>query len=433
MPKRSLIFITLFIAGFLFIAFDEANAQSLQEIIDRAEKGETIRLPDGTYEEPIVIDKPIQLVGSADVVFKVKSDRPAITIKANGATLEQIAVEYESGANDTPAILIQGSQNVIRSVTIETASVGILLDDAHENLLSDISITGDENLPIRERRRGIDLWKADRNTIEHAKISHVEDGIYEEFCEENVFRNNIVTHSRYGYHLMFTERTELYHNESYENISGMMIMGTKETHAYENTLKFNQEDVQSLGLLLYDVYDSRIEHNTIAHNRIGILVEEAYDNEISYNDVTNNFIGLQFKRAENNVITHNAFDANVSQGQAEDSMMNETNANYWSDHHGLDVTGDGMSDLSYQVDPFYMHLANKYPAFRLLFQSPGMIFLDSMMHTPKEEQLVDASPLMENPLSSSETFNEHNTAIAIISTTLFLMSIITIYMGVRQT
>ena len=144
MPKRSLIFITLFIAGFLFIAFDEANAQSLQEIIDRAEKGETIRLPDGTYEEPIVIDKPIQLVGSADVVFKVKSDRPAITIKANGATLEQIAVEYESGANDTPAILIQGSQNVIRSVTIETASVGILLDDAHENLLSDISITGDE-------------------------------------------------------------------------------------------------------------------------------------------------------------------------------------------------------------------------------------------------------------------------------------------------
>lgn len=409
------------------------NAQSIQTMIDDADEGETIQLPSGIYEKPIVIDKSITLIGNKNVTFKINSDRPAITINANGVTLQQMNIQYENEEKDRPAILLTSNNNILEQINIETASIGILLDGAHDNLLSNISITGNEELPIRERKRGIDLWKANRNTIEHAEIIYVEDGIYEEFCEENIFRNNIVTSSRYGYHLMFTERTELYHNESYENISGMMIMGTKETHAYENTLKFNQKNVQSLGLLLFDVYDSLVEQNVITNNRIGIFVEDSYHNEIRYNNVSNNFIGLQFTRAEDNVIHHNAFDANVVQGQAEDSMYNDTNYNYWSDHNGLDVTGDGLSNLSYKVDPFYLHLTNKYPAFRLLFQSPGMIFLDSMMHTPKEQQLVDESPLMKNPLITSESFNERNLVMAIISSSLFLLSTLMIYLGVRQT
>ena len=433
MHKRLLSLITFFLLFFIFSNVDEANAQSIQSIIDEAREGETIQLPSGTYNESIVIDQSIELNGNGDVTFIVNSERPAITINADDVVLKDITIQYEDETKESPAIFITSNKNILENILIISSNVGILLDDAHDNLLSHISITGDKNLPIRERKRGIDLWKANRNIIEHSEIIYVEDGIYEEFCEDNIFHNNIVTDSRYGYHLMFTDRTELYENESYENISGMMIMGTTETHAYENILMFNQKNVQSLGLLLFDVYDSLVERNVIAHNRIGILVEDAYHNEIQYNDVRNNFVGLQFTRAEDNVIHHNAFDANVVQGQAEDSMNNDTNYNYWSDHNGLDVIGDGLSNLSYKVDPFYLHLTNKYPPYRLLFQSPGMIFLDSMMHTPVEEQLVDESPLMENPIITSDLFNDRNIVIAIIGSVLFLFSLFIIYLGVRQT
>lgn len=433
MLNRLLGFITLFLFFFIFINGEDVYAQSIQTLIDEAAEGETIQLPNGTYNEPIVINKSVHLIGNDSVRFNVHGEQPAITIEANNVTLQHISIQYENEAKEIPAIFISSSNNTLENISIETANVGILLDDAHDNLLTKISITGKENLPIRDRRRGIDLWKAHRNIIEYSKINYVEDGIYEEFCQDNVFRNNKVTDSRYGYHLMFTDRTELYENESYENISGMMIMGTTETHAYKNLLMFNQKNVQSLGLLLFDVYDSLVEHNVIKHNRIGILVEDAYDNEVQYNDISNNFVGLQFTRAEDNIIHHNTFDANVVQGQAENSMHNDTNYNYWSDHNGLDVTGDGLSNLSYKVDPFYLHLTNKYPAYRLLFQAPGMTFLDSMMHTPVEEQLVDESPLMENPIVTNEFNSERNFLLAIISTSLFLVSLFIIFLGVRQT
>src|SRR5690606_17348191 len=146
-----------------------------------------------------------------------------------------------------------------------------------------------------------------------------------------------------------------------------------------NLMKYNQRNVQSLGLLLFDVKNATITENEIAHNRIGILIEDALDNDLSFNKIQNNYIGVQFKRAENNTIVNNAFFAYVDQGQAEYSTNKDTNRNYWGDHVGLDMTGDKVSDLTYEIDPFYLHLTDEYPPYRLLFDSPGMIFLETLL------------------------------------------------------
>ncbi len=409
-----------------------AEPASLQKMIDEAEDGDVITIPAGTYTEAITIDKAITLVGDEDVLFQVEGSEPAITIAANEVTLKNLHLYYRNMEKDKAAIFVTSDKNKIENVTIDTDSYGIQLIDAHHNTIQKVTITGEAHVPIPQRNHGIDLFEADHNEITEANISHVEDGIYVESSKENIIHHNHASHLRYGYHLMFTRRTEIFANESYENISGMMIMGTKGTKAYHNILKYNQKNVQSLGLLLYDVSDAIIKENDIAHNRVGIFVEEAHENEITENNVQNNFVGLQFKNAEHNVIYHNAFLANAVQGQAEGSSDNETNRNYWSNHRGLDLSGDGFSDLIYTIDPFYLHITNEYPPYRLLFQSPGMIFLEKMLHTPVEQQLKDVQPLLDNPLEEEDSTEASSKGLFLSSIFLLLISGTIIFMGVTK-
>src|SRR5699024_10242942 len=128
-------------------------------------------------EEPIVIHKAVNLIGNEDVLFHIESDEPAITIAANHVTLQHISINYNSNEDGQAAILMQSSENKLTHIDIDSENRGILLDEAHNNLLTNITLKGNEELPIPKRQRGIDLWKSHENTITYAHISFVEDGI----------------------------------------------------------------------------------------------------------------------------------------------------------------------------------------------------------------------------------------------------------------
>lgn len=427
---------TLAICSFLLTIFvphpAKSQEQSIQEQIDASKSGETIRLKEGGYEGTITIDKPIHLVGSKGTTLIQKGSNPALTIKSHHVEIENLHIQHEDDNKEAPAILINGHHNSLQQIKIDTNSYGIQLDEANDNILSHISITGDKANLMKNRQNGIDIWKSHNNEIHHATISNVQDGIYIEKSNANKVHHNTAFESRYGYHLMFTKNTMLEKNNSYENISGMMVMGADGTVVKDNILTNNRENIQSLGLLVFDTTNAAVTENHIANNRIGIFIEDASDNELTFNNVKGNYIGMQFKGAENNNIANNAFVANAVQGQAKESANNHTNYNYWGDHFGLDITGDNRSDLTYKVDPFFLNITNEFPPFQLLFQSPGMVFLEQLIHTPVEEKLVDQSPLMENPLTTiSESSYQNQFAIFLLCMSIFILSMIMIYLGVK--
>src|SRR5690625_752146 len=231
---------------------------------------------------------------------------------------------------------------------------------------------------------------------------------------------------------MYNKNTIIERNESYENVSGLYVMGATGTIIKDLTLKNNRENVQSIGLFVFDTKNATITNNRIENNRIGLFIEDAEDNSFTFNNVQNNYVGIQFKKAKNNVLSHNAFVANIVQGQALESNHNTTNENYWGDHLGLDMHGKNISSLPYKVDPFFMSVINEYPVFQLLFQSPGMVFLEDLMQIPADVQLVDASPLMTHPLAVTENKSGLRLPILIFSFSLLMISIIIIYLGVRK-
>ncbi|HLR41539.1 MAG TPA: right-handed parallel beta-helix repeat-containing protein [Virgibacillus sp.] len=409
----------------------KAEGKSLQQQIDEADLYDTIEIAAGKYKENITIDKPVHLLGSEDVEITSKRDAPVITVVSDKVVLENMQVTHDVADTDIPAVSVESDANELKQLNIHSKNVGIELNEAHENQLSSLQIIGDENVLIKERQHGIELQKAHENEIHDARVKHVKDGVYIENSKETYLHHNRFTNSRYGTHLMFAENSKLEKNEAYDNVSGLYIMGTNGTEVTNNTLINNRKSVQSMGLFLFDSVNATVKDNNLTKNRIGMLVESATDNEIAHNHIQGNYTGVQLKKSEENTVKHNTFVANVAQGEAKESASNTTNENYWGDHRGLDITGDGLSNIPYKVDPFFLNMTEEFPPFQLLFQAPGMMFLDQLIAAPPEEQLVDEAPLMETPdkpLNSSE-----KKAIFVVLSCLILMfiSVSIIYMGVR--
>lgn len=423
-----LTFAILILNGFTVLA----DSASLQDQIDAAQPGDFLMIEGGTYQENIVIDKPIHLQGSGDTQIRQEELAPSITILSDQVVIENIQIEHMNPRNDhqVPAILVKGHNNQLENLRIRTSSYAIKLEKANGNNLEGLEITGDESREISSRQHGILIHRSLGNAVKESRISHVQDGIYVEKSKATRISGNTVSNSRYGYHLMFTKDTVIETNESFENISGMMVMGDEGTQVLSNRLRDNQKNIRSLGLLIFDTQGARVEGNEIYNNRIGIFVEDARDNLFVNNLLRSNYIGVQFLGARNNHLKNNYFMSNVVQGQAKDSAQNEVDGNYWDDHKGVDLTGNNRSDLKYYVDPFFLHLTNQFPPFQLLFQSPGMVFLENLVQTPPDERLVDSSPLMEAQVELSNS-KDQPLSLLLVSLTLLVISLTIIILGVK--
>lgn len=410
----------------------KADSPSIQQQIDKAKPGGTLELQEGKYKENIIINKPIHLVGLKSVTLTQEKSSPVITIQSDDVTIENVRIRHVDESDESPAILINSDHNSLQDIDVHTNSYGIQLDEANHNQLSRVRIIGDEEAEIKNRKHGIDLWKSNNNKINDTTIQHMQDGIYVERGHTNNIYNNKISKSRYGIHLMFTTNDELTTNESYNNVSGLYIMGAEGTVVKQNILRNNQTNVQSLGLFLFDTTSAIVTENKMVNNRIGIFIEDASENDITLNQIQGNYTGVQMKEAEDNNISYNTFVANVAQGQAKKSTHNHTSENYWGDHLGLDITGDEKSELAYKLNPFFVNITDDYPPFQILFQSPGMVFLEQLISIPTQEQLVDVSPLMENPLAVSKGASVNSFSILFFCITLVICSLFIIYLGVKK-
>jgi nitrous oxidase accessory protein len=92
----------------------------------------------------------------------------------------------------------------------------------------------------------------------------------------------------------------------------------------------------------------------------------------------------------------------VIQAQAVAEAGNIIEHNFWDDFGGLDLQGDGISDLPYRSNSFFLSLTDETPAYQLFFGAPGMLFLEGLFGSGTREDLVDQAPLMK-PRAAAET------------------------------
>lgn len=387
---------------------------ALQQLVDQAQPGDTVRVPAGRYQGPVVVDKPIHLEGSSsgsstssdEVVIVNPEKGPVLELRSEGASLTGLTIKDSRNDPDSVALFIRGSGNRISGLHIETMGYGVRLEDANRNLLEELTIQGltesgeeasQEEEPS-ERGNGIDLRGSGGNVMKGNTISNMFDGIYIEKGDANRIESNTVTHSRYGYHLMFSKNTLVQDNVGSRNVTGAMIMSDEGSVVTGNDFAKQSENATAQGILLFDVKGSSIENNRVEGNRVGLYAQGITDNRIRNNRFYRNFVGIQMMGAKSNRIEGNEFIANVVQAQATAGEGNRVGFNYWDDHEGLDLQGDGVSDLPYQGNPFFLSLTEQTPAYQIFFGSPGMTLLEGLFQSTEQAVFSDEAPWMKPEL-----------------------------------
>ncbi|GAA4800576.1 nitrous oxide reductase family maturation protein NosD [Litoribaculum gwangyangense] len=379
------------------------SVSTLSEAIAQAKDFDTIIVKKGTYKEhDITINKPLTIIGENYPVIDGELKGEIITIISDNVTVDGLFVINvgTSYTEDYAAIRVRKSKNfVIQNVVLENLFFGIYIEKSNYGKIYHNKIIGDA-VEEYNSGNGIQLWYSNYIEIEHNFVEHVRDGIYLEFSNNCIIKNNVSEQNlRYGLHFMFSN-DDLYEDNTFENNgAGVAVMFSKKIKMINNTFKENW-GTASYGMLLKEINDAEIIGNTFQENTIGINIEGS--NRIVYknNNFINNGWAVKVRGAcytnsflENNFL-YNSFDISYN-SKVNDNVFDR---NFWSNYTGYDLDKDGVGDVPYRPVKLFSYIVNRTPETIILLRSLFIDIIDfsekvSPVFTP--DNLLDNNPLIK--------------------------------------
>jgi nitrous oxidase accessory protein len=393
------LFITLSYAQTIEVCESCTNA-SLNEAIRVAKDFDTIIVKKGYYKEfNIVIDKPLTIIGINYPIIDGELKGEIITIVADNVTVDGLFIINvgTSYTEDYAAIRVKRSKNfIIQNLVLEKLFFGIYLEKSSFGKVYHNKIIGDA-IEEYNSGNGIQLWYSNHIEIEHNYVEHVRDGIYLEFSDDCLIKNNVSAENlRYGLHFMFSNN-DIYQDNTFENNgAGVAVMFSKKIKMLNNTFKENW-GTASYGMLLKEINDAEIIGNSFEENTIGINIEGT--NRIIYknNNFINNGWAIKVRGAcyanqflKNNFL-YNSFDISYNSNVNDNIFDN----NYWSNYTGYDLDKDGIGDIPFRPVKLFSYIVNRTPETIILLRSLFIDIIDfsekvSPVFTP--DNLLDLNP-----------------------------------------
>ncbi|NQE53040.1 Cell surface glycoprotein [ANME-1 cluster archaeon GoMg3.2] len=340
-----------------------ADFTGIQDAINNAKEGDTILVYSGIYYENVVVDKSVTLRGIGHPIVDANGSDSAITLTADGITLEGFTVansgrwsQYDAGIN------VNSNNNNIRSNNVSNNSgSGISLSFSSNNN----TITGNN---ASNNRKGIYLSSSCSNTITSNTARNNFVGIYlKESCNNNITGNN-VSNNDDGIDLFFSSNNNVAGNNVRSNEWGIAVFCSS-----NNTITGNNVSSNRVGIGLTDssnnntltsntfVNDSLFVmdsyHNTVEDNRVNgkplVYLEDASDyrvndagqvilvncNNITVEnlDLSNTSVGVEVLETENCIISKNT--------------VSRIFLNY---SHNNTITGNNVSSNNYYDDGIFL-------------------------------------------------------------------------------
>jgi len=361
------------------------ESYTLQERIDAARAQDIIVVDGGRYEERIVIDKPISLIGRNWPVIDGGGDGDIVTIAADDVILSGFELRNSGHAvsQEPAAIKVNGHDRAsIKGNRIRDAYFGVHATDTEGLVIQNNELRTGDGVPQERRAHGIYLWETNAATVSGNDVRYAADGIHLEFADGNFIVDNRVTESRYALHFMYAHRNTIARNTFTDNLSGAVLMFSHELIVKDNEFSSNRKGATGAGMLLKDNDNLFAEGNRLLRNKHGMTVEGTPQsagttaifrrNTFALNDVgvaltTNSPITFVENAVIDNVVQVKALSANAAatlsahgappaSGAATDDppatmpaavWSSNGRGNYWSDYEGYDADGDGVGDRGY--------------------------------------------------------------------------------------
>ncbi len=320
------------------------NYTSIQSAINDASNGYTIYVYPGNYNESIVINKSISLIGIEQNGEKPVIDGGgrsfAINISADGCIVKQFKIiNYGDSSNwyIGYALRIFSNGNDIENNRIECSATAILMSNASFNIVINNTITNTKGVGIRMEYRansnlikqnnvsdntafGIWVVRSDNNIITENMIIRSFDGIdLDEGANNTIISHNTILHSsQYGVAIGSSHYGKIIGNNiSYNGCDGILITDSSYTEVYDNIVFHNGWDgIELKAPAAYTKYN-KIAHNSILYNGlIGVYIW----GWCKYNTIE-----------ENNIIGNKKYNAHFV--IPDRSYNNTWDANYWGNWH----------------------------------------------------------------------------------------------------
>ena len=418
-----------FIAITLCVALN-TGAATLQERIDSATPGEAVRIEAGVHAGPIVINKPLTLIGETGAEIRGNGSGKAVTIAADDVMIRDLRITG-SGLqlfNDDAAVFVTGNRAKIENCVIADSLHGIYLKKVSSAQIFNNRIQGkttlaasaepvekgigqstencDTTLVSNRRGNGIHQWNCEGNLIRGHEISDARDGIYFSFTNNSRVENNLIHHVRYGLHYMYSDGNVFENNTFSENAAGAAIMFSKDMVVRGNRF-VNNRGHRAYGLIFQSSDRSRLEQNEISENAVGLSFNQCTQNEIVGNRVTRNYIGLRFgSNSDANRFTQNIFARNIHPIETGASDVSGSLwavngvGNFWDTELQLDLDRDGVIDIPHRELDLFGILRRDFPAIAFLSDSPAV----KLLRFANERAVIPGMSSIEDPAPLTSQF-----------------------------
>ena len=424
-----------------------AQFQSIQSAVNHAQPGDVIEVRAGTYDENLLIDKQLSLVGIDRPVVRGKGTGSVVIVTADSCVFRGFRIEHSGGdlQSEDSGILLKSSNNRIEQNELTDVLYGIYFYRSHANVIRANTIRGRKEIDSGERGAGLHLWDSPDNIIEDNTISDMRDGLYIQSCNGNQIRRNRVSNLRYGLHYMFSDKNIFEDNFFANNVAGAAIMYSNHIEFRRNAFVHNR-GFSSFGILFQECNELIAEDNFIIDNATGIFMEALRKTRFRRNVIAQNDVAMQmFSNSDENVFTENNFVDNLTTlqlvGKRTTTKWSENGrGNFWSGYDGYDMNEDGRGDVPQRVQDVFEYLQGNHPRLQIYLNSPAakaLAVAERTFPVLRGSQEVDSAPLMQAvELQYPFAINRRNQGVAFVPTLcaaiMFLGALAVMWRGRRS-
>lgn len=379
-----------------------APGKALQPILDASPEGAVLWLEPGVYPGPLVIQRPLTLIGPRSAVIQSDGQGMTIRIRADHVTLKGFTIDGSGQRPDLTdsAVHIRGRDIRVEGLRIINALFGLTTEQSERVELIGNEIIGDATVPIGLRGDGIRLWETRDSLVAHNVLDHCRD-IVIWYSPRNRMIGNTARYGRYGTHMMYSSDGVIEDNQYVGNVVSVFIMYSHDMKVRRNLLALNAS--HGMGMGAKDSGDLIVEDNLCIRNNTGLYL----DNSPFRPQDSNIFRRNRFEFCDSAVVFHssqvrntfegNTFVANQSQVRVEgrgDALSVTWQGNYFDDYAGYDFDRDGFGDVPYELRSLSNQAIGRQPELAFFRGTPALGLVDMVSQV---FPLFQPSPVLVDP------------------------------------
>jgi parallel beta-helix repeat protein len=363
------------------------NFSSIQSAIDNSTNGDTIIIHPGEYNESVIINKTLTIIGSGvqDTIILGYWLDVVVELCSNYTNISELSIV---GYGSYSGLLISGNYNTVSNCYFMWNVIGITFKESGYNSIINCTCFqntgagvylggGYQNLFKKTNcsntiyGSGFNLWGATKNRFTDCLCCNNKgDGFYAYWLSsDNVIDNSIFCKNQgNGLYILDSDRFTINNCKSIENkVNGFSISSIK-----NNIINCQSSNNNYSGFSFYHLEDSRVNNCLSCFNRRqGLYFKYSIRNDIANNTMVSNFnhslyfgIGSDENKIYGNLFVNNKAGTDQTWDKGKNNVWyHEKLGNYWWDykyHYPESKLIDNLWNVSFEIAPNYKTV-DKYP------------------------------------------------------------------------